>query len=231
MAIDTEEKMDKKLFVQAIIKFLSGLVLVGLVLFLPAGTLAYKQAWLLIGILFIPMFIAGLIMMKKSPDLLKKRLDAKEEQSEQKTVIALSGLMFLAAFVVAGLNFRFGWIVLPAWVSLAAAVIFLLAYALYAEVLRENVWLSRTIEVQENQKVIDTGLYGIVRHPMYMSTLLLFLSMPLVLGSVLSFVIMLAYVPIIAKRIRNEEKVLESGLEGYTEYKKRVRYKVIPFVW
>ncbi len=223
--------MDKKLFVQAIIKFLSGLVLVGLVLFLPAGTLAYKQAWLLIGILFIPMFIAGLIMMKKSPDLLKKRLDAKEEQSEQKTVIALSGLMFLAAFVVAGLNFRFGWIVLPAWVSLAAAVIFLLAYALYAEVLRENVWLSRTIEVQENQKVIDTGLYGIVRHPMYMSTLLLFLSMPLVLGSVLSFVIMLAYVPIIAKRIRNEEKVLESGLEGYTEYKKRVRYKVIPFVW
>jgi protein-S-isoprenylcysteine O-methyltransferase Ste14 len=204
---------------------------VGLVLFLPAGTLAYKQAWLLIGILFIPMFIAGLIMMKKSPDLLKKRLDAKEEQSEQKTVIALSGLMFLAAFVVAGLNFRFGWIVLPAWVSLAAAVIFLLAYALYAEVLRENVWLSRTIEVQENQKVIDTGLYGIVRHPMYMSTLLLFLSMPLVLGSVLSFVIMLAYVPIIAKRIRNEEKVLESGLEGYTEYKKRVRYKVIPFVW
>ncbi|MDO5326568.1 MAG: isoprenylcysteine carboxylmethyltransferase family protein [Clostridia bacterium] len=223
--------MDKKLFVQAIIKFLSGLVLVGLVLFLPAGTLAYKQAWLLIGILFIPMFIAGLIMMKKSPDLLKKRLDAKEEQSEQKAVIALSGLMFLAAFVVAGLNFRFGWIVLPAWVSLAAAVIFLLAYALYAEVLRENVWLSRTIEVQENQKVIDTGLYGIVRHPMYMSTLLLFLSMPLVLGSVLSFVIMLAYVPIIAKRIRNEEKVLESGLEGYTEYKKRVRYKVIPFVW
>lgn len=228
---EKEEKMDKKLFVQAIIKFLSGLVLVGLVLFLPAGTLAYKQAWLLIGILFIPMFIAGLIMMKKSPDLLKKRLDAKEEQSEQKAVIALSGLMFLAAFVVAGLNFRFGWIVLPAWVSLAAAVIFLLAYALYAEVLRENVWLSRTIEVQENQKVIDTGLYGIVRHPMYMSTLLLFLSMPLVLGSVLSFVIMLAYVPIIAKRIRNEEKVLESGLEGYTEYKKRVRYKVIPFVW
>ena len=223
--------MDAKLFSQAIIKFLSGLVLVGLLLFLPAGTFAYWQAWLLIGILFIPMFIAGLVMMKKSPELLRKRLDVKEEQSEQKTVIALSGLMFLAAFIVAGLNFRFKWIVLPAWVSWAAAAVFLLAYALYAEVLRENVWLSRTVEVQANQKVVDTGLYGVVRHPMYMTTLLLFLSMPLVLGSVLSFVIILAYIPIIAKRIRNEEKVLESGLEGYTEYKKRVRYKVIPYVW
>ena len=223
--------MDAKLFSQAIIKFLSGLVLVGLLLFLPAGTFAYWQAWLLIGILFIPMFIAGLVMMKKSPELLRKRLDVKEEQSEQKTVIALSGLMFLAAFIVAGLNFRFKWIVLPAWVSWAAAAVFLLAYALYAEVLRENVWLSRTVEVQANQKVVDTGLYGVVRHPMYMTTLLLFLSMPLVLGSVLSFVIILAYIPIIAKRIRNEEKVLESGLEGYTEYKKRIRYKVIPYVW
>ena len=169
--------------------------------------------------------------MMKSPGLLRKRLDAREEESEQKAVIALSGLMFLAAFVVAGLNFRFKWIVLPHWVSWAAAAVFLLAYALYAEVLRENVWLSRTVEVQENQKVIDTGLYGVVRHPMYMSTLLLFLSMPLVLGSVLSFAIMLAYIPIIAKRIRNEEKVLESGLEGYAEYKRRVRYKVIPLVW
>lgn len=223
--------MNTKLFIQAIVKFLSGLLLVGLLLFLPAGTLAYWQAWLLIGILFLPMFIAGLIMMKKSPDLLRKRLDAREEQMEQKTVIALSGLMFLAAFVVAGLNFRFGWIVLPAWVSYAAAVVFLLAYALYAEVLRENVWLSRTVEVQENQKVVDTGLYGMVRHPMYMSTLLLFLSMPLVLGSVISLCVMLAYIPIIAKRIRNEEQVLERGLEGYVEYKKRVRYKVIPFVW
>ena len=223
--------MDAKLFSQAIVKFLGGLLIVGLLLFLPAGSFGYWQGWLLMGILFIPMFIAGLIMMKKSPDLLRKRLDAKEEQSEQKAVIALSGLMFLAAFIVAGLNYRFGWIVLPAWVSWAAAVVFLLAYALYAEVLRENVWLSRTIEVQENQKVIDTGLYGVVRHPMYMTTLLLFLSMPLVLGSVLSFVIMLAYIPIIAKRIRNEEQVLESGLEGYTEYKKQVRYKVIPFVW
>jgi len=223
--------MDAKLFSQAIVKFLGGLLTVGLLLFLPAGAFGFWQGWLLMGILFIPMFIAGLIMMKKSPDLLRKRLDAKEEQSEQKAVIALSGLMFLAAFIAAGLNFRFGWIVLPAWVSWAATAVFLLAYALYAEVLRENVWLSRTVEVQENQQVIDTGLYGVVRHPMYMSTLLLFLSMPLVLGSVVSFVIMLAYIPIIAKRIRNEEQVLETRLAEYAEYKKRVKYKVIPFVW
>ena len=223
--------MDAKLFSQAIVKFLSGLLIVGLLLFLPAGTFAFWQAWLLMGILFVPMFLAGLVMMQKSPALLRKRLDAREAQSEQRAVIALSGLMFLAAFVVAGLNFRFGWIVLPDWVSYVSAVVFLLAYGLYAEVLRENVWLSRTVEVQENQKVIDTGLYGVVRHPMYMSTLLLFLAMPLVLGSVISLAIMLAYIPIIAKRIRNEEQVLESGLEGYTDYKKRVRYKVIPFVW
>ena len=223
--------MESKLFVQAIIKFLSGLLIVGVLLFLPAGTFGYRQAWLLIGILFIPMFIAGLIMMKKSPDLLRKRLNAKEEENEQKTVIVLSGMMFLSAFIAAGLNIRFGWVVLPAWVSYSAAVVFLLAYAVYAEVLRENAYLSRTVEVQENQKVIDTGLYGIVRHPMYMATLFLFLSMPLVLGSLISFVIILLYIPIIAKRIRNEEQVLEEGLEGYTEYKKRVRYKVIPFVW
>lgn len=223
--------MDLKLFTQAIFKFLGGLLIVGLLLFLPAGTFVWRQAWLLLGILFVPMFIAGLIMMKRAPDLLRKRLDAKEEEKEQKTVIVLSGLMFLAAFIVAGLNFRFRWIVLPVWVSWAAAVLFLLAYVLYAEVLRENVWLSRTVEVQENQKVVDTGFYGIVRHPMYMTTLLLFLSMPLVLGSVISFVIMLLYIPIIAKRIRNEEQVLEGGLEGYAEYKKRIRYKVIPFVW
>lgn len=223
--------MDAKLFSQAIVKFLSGVLIVGLLLFLPAGTFGYWQGWLLMGILFIPMFIAGLIMMRKSPDLLRKRLDAKEQQSEQKAVIGFSALMFLAAFIVAGLNFRFGWIVLTAWVSWAAAAVFLLAYALYAEVLRENVWLSRTVEVQENQQVIDTGLYGVVRHPMYMSTLLLFLAMPLVLGSVLSFVITLAYIPIIAKRIRNEEQVLEAGLEGYEEYQKRVRYRMIPFVW
>lgn len=223
--------MDKKLFSQAIVKFVSGLLLVGVLVFLPAGTFSFWQGWLLLGILFVPMFAAGLIMMKKSPDLLRKRLNVKEEQSEQKTVILLSGIMFLAAFIFAGLNFRFGWIRLPAWVSVAAAVFFLIAYMLYAEVLRENAYLSRTIEVQENQKVVDTGLYGVVRHPMYMTTLILFLAMPLVLGSLISFVITLAYIPIIAKRIRNEEKVLEEGLEGYKEYKKRVRWKVIPFIW
>ena len=222
---------DRKLFVQALVKFVCGLLLVGLLLFLPAGTFRWPQAWLLIGILFVPMFAAGLFMMWKNPDLLRKRLDAREEQDEQKTVIRLSGLMFLAAFVIAGLNFRFGWIPLPMSVSYAAAVIFLLAYTLYAEVLRENVYLSRTVEVQMGQKVIDSGLYGIVRHPMYMSTLVLFLSMPLVLGSVISFAVMLFYIPIIAKRIRNEEKVLEEGLPGYREYKARVRYKVIPYIW
>jgi protein-S-isoprenylcysteine O-methyltransferase Ste14 len=191
----------------------------------------YWQGWLLIGILFVPMFIAGLIMMKKSPELLRKRLNVKEEETEQKTVIMLSGIMFLAAFVVAGLNFRFGWIVLPEWVSYAGAIIFLAAYALYAEVLRENAYLSRTVEVQQDQKVIDTGLYGVVRHPMYMSTLLLFLAMPLVLGSIISFVITLAYIPIIAKRIGNEEKVLEDGLPGYAEYKNKVKRKVVPFIW
>ncbi|MBR3307579.1 MAG: isoprenylcysteine carboxylmethyltransferase family protein [Lachnospiraceae bacterium] len=223
--------MDSKLFVQGIAKFLSGLLLIGGLIFIPAGTLGFWQGWLLIGILFIPMFIGGLIMMKKSPDLLRKRLNVKEEQDEQKTVIILSGLMFLAAFILAGLNFRFGWIVLPVWVPYTAAAVFLAGYALYAEVLRENAYLSRTVEVQEDQKVIDTGLYGIVRHPMYMTTFLLFLSMPLVLGSVFSFVIMLLYIPIIAKRIQNEEQVLENGLDGYTEYKKRIKYKVIPFIW
>lgn len=223
--------MDTKLFCQGIIKFLAGLLILAALLFLSAGSFAYWQAWLFLGILFIPMFCAGIVMMFKNPELLRKRLNAKEEQTEQKEVILLSGLMFLASFIVAGLNFRFRWIVLPDQVSYAAAFVFLFAYALYAEVLRENTYLSRTIEVQENQKVVDTGLYGIVRHPMYMTTFLLFLSMPLVLGSVISFVIMLAYIPIIAKRIRNEEEVLENGLEGYTEYKNRVRYKVIPFLW
>ena len=225
------DNINKALFGQAITKFLGGVVLVGLLLFLPTGTLAWRQGWLLMGILFVPMFIAGLVMMKKNPELLRKRLDAREKETEQKAVLALSGGMFLAAFILAGLNYRFGWIVLPDWISYTAAVVFLLGYALYAEVLRENAYLSRTVEVQENQQVIDSGLYGIVRHPMYMSTLLLFLMMPLALGSVISFVIMLAYFPIIAKRIRNEEQVLEAGLAGYTEYKKRVRYKVIPFVW
>ena len=223
--------MDAKLFCQAISKFIIGLVMLGVLIFLPAGSFMYWQGWLLIGILFVPMFIAGLIMMKKSPELLRKRLNVKEEETEQKTVIMLSGIMFLAAFVVAGLNFRFGWIVLPEWVSYAGAIIFLAAYALYAEVLRENAYLSRTVEVQQDQKVIDTGLYGVVRHPMYMSTLLLFLAMPLVLGSIISFVITLAYIPIIAKRIGNEEKVLEDGLPGYAEYKNKVKRKVVPFIW
>ena len=223
--------MDKKLFGSAMLKFISGLLLVGLLLFLPAGSFAYWQAWLLIGILFLPMFLAGLVMMAKSPELLRKRLSAKEEQAEQKQVIAFSGLMFLAAFVLAGLNYRFGWLRQPRWLVWVAAALFLLGYLLYAEVLRENAYLSRTIEVQENQKVIDTGLYGVVRHPMYAATLLLFLAMPLVLGSPLSFAVMLLYLPIIAKRIRNEEAVLEQGLEGYTDYKKRVKYKVIPGIW
>ena len=223
--------MNSGLLTQAMIKFVAGVVLVGALLFLPAGTLSYWQAWLLMGILFVPMFIAGLVMMKKNPDLLRKRLNAREKQGEQKEVVALSGLMFLAAFVLAGLNERFCWIPLPAWISWVAAGVFLIAYAFYAEVLRENTYLSRTIEVQENQKVIDTGLYGVVRHPMYMSTLLLFLAMPLVLGSIPSFAVMLLYIPILAKRIRNEEKVLEAGLEGYAEYKKKVKYKVIPYLW
>ena len=226
-----DSDMDQKLFWSAMLKFLSGLLLVGLLLFLPAGTFAYWQGWLLIGILFVPMFIAGLVMMAKNPDLLRKRLKAKEEQTEQKQVIALSGLMFLAAFILAGLNFRFAWIVLPRWIVWTAALLFLLAYLLYAEVLRENAYLSRTIEVQENQKVIDTGLYGIVRHPMYAATILLFLTIPLVLGSLLSFAVMLLYLPIIAKRIRNEEAVLERGLAGYVDYKKRVKYQVIPGIW
>ena len=223
--------MNKGLFIQAISKFLAGLVLVGLLLFLPAGSLHYWQAWLLIGILFVPMFIAGLVMMGRNPDLLRKRLDAREKESEQKTVVALSGLLFIASFAVAALNWRFQWWVLPSWAVWVAAGLFLLSYLLYAEVLRENTYLSRTIEVQENQKVIDTGLYGIVRHPMYMATTVLFLTMPLVLASPISFFIMLGYLPVIAKRIRNEEKVLEEGLEGYSEYKEKVKYRILPLIW
>lgn len=223
--------MTKKLFCQAIIKFIMGVVIVGVLLFLPAGTFDYWQAWLLIAILFIPMFFAGIVMMLKNPELLQKRLNANEGEAEQKQVIALSGIMFLAAFIVAGLNIRFDWLILPAWISYVAAIIFLFAYILYAEVLRENMYLSRTVEVQENQKVIDTGLYGIVRHPMYMATLLLFLSMSLVLGSVFSFFILLLYIPILRKRISNEEKVLEQGLKGYFEYEKKVKYKIIPYIW
>lgn len=223
--------MNIKLFVQAIMKFLLGVVLVGLFVFWPAGTLAYFQGWLFMGILFIPMFCAGIVMMFKNPDLLKKRLNAKEKEAEQDLVVKLSGLMFLVGFVMAGLNYRFGWYVLPRYVSVIASVIFLVAYALYAEVLRENTFLSRTIEVQENQTVVDTGLYGIVRHPMYAVTLLLFLAMPLVLGSLISFVIFMAYPFLIAKRIKNEEMLLERELAGYKEYKTKVRYRLIPFIW
>lgn len=224
-------ELDKKLFAQAIIKVTAGILLLMLLIFLPAGTMRFPGGWLLMAILFIPMIIAGFVMMFKNPELLRKRLDAKEKEDEQKAVVALSGLMFICGFVVAGLDFRFGWFMLPEWVQIAAAAVFLLAYILYAEVLRENTYLSRTIEVQENQKVIDTGLYGIVRHPMYSATLLLFLAMPLVLGSIFSFIIFLAYPVIIAKRIKNEEKVLEEGLEGYKEYKLRVKYKMIPFIF
>ena len=231
MLINTHFLMDKRLFIQAMTKFLGGVVLVGLLLFLSAGSLRYWQAWLLIGILFVPMLMAGLVMMGRNPDLLRKRLDAREKESEQKTVVALSGLLFIASFAVAGLNWRFQWWVLPNWTVWVAAGLFLLSYLLYAEVLRENTYLSRTIEVQENQKVIDTGLYGIVRHPMYMASTVLFLAMPLVLASPISFFIMLGYLPVIAKRIRNEEKVLEEGLEGYSEYKKKVKYRILPLIW
>ena len=212
-------------------KFFAGLVLFGLLLFVPAGTIRYPNGWLLVTVLFVPMFIAGIVMMFKNPELLKKRLNAKEEEKEQKDVVALSGIMFLAAFITAGLSFRFRWFLLPKWAVILGTVIFLVAYAVYAEVLRENTFLSRTIEVQENQRVIDTGLYGIVRHPMYSATLFLFLSMGIILGSLFSFAILLLYIPIIGKRMKNEEQFLENGLEGYKEYKLKVRYKVIPFVW
>ena len=223
--------MTMKLFIGAITKFLLGVVLVGVLIFLPAGTFSFFNGWLLMGILFIPMFFAGIVMLFKNPDLLKSRLDAKEKQREQSLVVKLSGLMFLAGFVVAGLGVRFGWYALPKPVVIVAAVIFIIAYILYAEVLRENTYLSRTIEVQENQKVIDTGLYSIVRHPMYSVTVLLFLSMPLVLGSVYSFIIFLVYPFIIAKRIKHEEEFLEKELNGYREYKQKVKYRLIPFIW
>ena len=223
--------MSKALFFQAITKFALGVILVGALLFLPAGTLHWPAGWRLMALLFIPMFIAGLVMMAKNPDLLKKRLRAKEEQAEQSLVIKLSGLMFLVGFVLAGLDFRFGWLPLPGWVSPAASAAFLLAYVLYAEVLRENAYLSRTIEVQEGQKVIDTGLYGIVRHPMYSATVLLFLSMPLVLDSLIAFAVFLAYPLLIAKRIRNEEQVLTEGLPGYGEYCRRVKWRMLPLIW
>ncbi len=223
--------MTIRLFIQAICKFFLGVILVGVSIFLPAGSLSFFNGWLFMGILFVPMFSAGIVMMVKNPNLLKSRLNAKEKLQEQSLVVKLSGLMFLVGFVIAGFNYRFDWHRLPKSVVIFATVAFLAAYILYAEVLRENTYLSRTIEVQENQKVIDTGLYGIVRHPMYSVTLLLFLSMPLVLGSIYSFIVFLAYPFVIAKRIRSEEEFLEKELSGYREYKQKVKYRLIPFVW
>lgn len=223
--------MTAKLFIQAIAKLLLGVVLVGVLIFLPAGTIYFFNGWLLMGILFIPMIAAGIVMMCKNPKLLEKRLDVKEKQKEQQLVVKLSGLMFIAGFVVAGLGFRFGWYTLPRGVSIGAAVLFIFSYVMYAEVLRENTYISRTIGVVEGQKVVDTGLYGVVRHPMYSATLILFLSMPLILGSLYSFFVFLAYPFIIAKRIKNEEELLERELDGYSEYKQKVKYRLIPFVW
>lgn len=223
--------MTMKLFIQAILKFALGVVLVGAFIFLPAGTLNFAGGWLLMGILFVPMFIAGIVMMIINPSLLASRLNAKETEKTQSIVVKLSGLMFVAGFVLAGLDFRFEWIKLPFEVNIVAAVVFIIAYVIYAEVLRENTYLSRTIEVQEGQKVISTGLYGIVRHPMYFATILLFLAMPLVLGSVISFVVFLAYPFIIAVRIKNEEEFLCRELEGYEEYREKVKYRMLPFIW
>ena len=223
--------MDTKLFFQALSKFLIGFIIICMLLFIPAGTLDYPNGWLFMALLLIPMFFAGIIMLFKSPDLLRRRLNAKEEEDEQKTVILVSGIIFLLAFILAGLNFRFRWFKLPTLVIIIASAIFLLAYIMYAEVLRENEYLSRTVEVSEDQKVVDSGLYGIVRHPMYTSTIFLFLSMPLVLDSIFSFIVMLVYPIIIIFRIRNEERVLENELIGYEEYKEKVKYHLIPFVW
>ena len=223
--------MDIKLLLQAIIKYIFGVLIIGALLFIPANSFEYWNGWLFMGLLFIPMFLAGIILMIKNPELLRKRLNAKEQENEQKWVLLFSGLMFIAGFIVAGLNYKYKWIEMPNAVTIISSILFIIAYILYAEVLRENTYLSRTIEVQENQKVIDTGLYGIVRHPMYAVTILLFLTMPLILGSIISFIIFLIYPIIYDKRIKNEEKVLEKVLKGYAEYKKKVKYKVIPFVW
>ena len=220
-----------KLLAEALVKFTCGLLLVGLLIFLPAGTLRYPYGWLLIGLLFGPMLIAGFVMLAKSPDFLKKRLDAKEKQAAQKGVLAFSGLMFIAGFVVAGLDFRFGWSQMPTWVVITASVMFVVSYALYAEVMRENAYLSRTIKVEEGQTVVDTGLYGIVRHPMYMVTILLFLMIPLVLGSWYALIAFAFYPAIIIVRLKDEEDLLTRELPGYTEYKQKVKYRIIPFIW
>ncbi len=221
----------KQLLISALTKFLAGLVLMGLVLFLPAGTWNYPNAWLFLGLLFIPMLILGIVLFFKAPELLEKRLQSKEKESTQKGVVAASGLMFIGSFVLAGLDFRFGWTNVPAWLVTVAAIVLLASYGMYGEVMRENAYLSRTVEVQENQKVIDTGLYGVIRHPMYTATIFLFLAIPLVLGSWIAFAVMLLYPVAIIARIGNEEKVLEEGLSGYKEYKKKVKYRLVPFVW
>lgn len=220
-----------KLLAEALTKFFCGLILVGALIFLPAGTFAYSWGWLLIGLLFVPMLIAGFVMLFKSPDFLRKRLDAKEKQGKQKGVLALSGLMFIAGFVVAGLDFRFGWSSVPAWVIIAASVLFLVAYALYAEVMRENAYLSRTVKVEEGQQVVDSGLYGIVRHPMYAVTILLFLMIPLVLGSWYALIVFGFYPAIIIVRLKDEEELLTRDLPGYAEYKQKVKYRIIPYIW
>lgn len=223
--------MDGKLFIQALTKVVLGAVMVALLIFVPAGTVHFRNGWILMAILFVPMFLAGIYMLFKRPDLLRKRLNAKEKELEQKEVVLMSGLMFVISFVLAGLNYRYGWVAMPEWGPVAAAILFLAGYLMYGVVISENEYLSRTIEVQEGQKVVDTGLYGIVRHPMYAATLLMFLSMPLVLGSPLSFLVSLLYIPIIIKRIGNEEKVLSEGLDGYADYMRKVKYRVIPFIW
>jgi len=228
---ETKGEDKVKLVISALVKFLLGVLLVGLLLFLPAGSLWFVNAWLFIGLLFFPMLVLGIVMLVKSPALLAKRLNAKEKEETQRWVVAVSGLLFFAGFLVAGFDFRFGWSHVPLWLVVIASVILLVSYALYAEVMRENAYLSRTVEVQEGQKVVDTGLYGIVRHPMYAVTVWLFLSIPIVLGSFWSLLCFLPYVAVIAVRIGNEEKVLEAGLDGYTEYKKRVKYRIVPFVW
>ena len=215
----------------AILKYVSGIILIGVLLFLPAGDIHWKNGWLLMAVLFMPMFFAGTLMYIKAPDLLRSRLKAKETQSDQKDVIRYSGVMFLATFILAGLNYRFQWTTMPETIVWIGVAVFLLAYSMFGEVLRENQYLSRVIEVQANQTVVDTGLYGIVRHPMYSATVMLFLSMPLILNSLPSFIIMLAYIPIIVKRIKNEEAVLEEELKGYTEYKDKVKYRILPFIW
>ena len=223
--------MDINLFLNAIIKYVLGVLIIGILLFIPAGSIGYWNGWLFMGLLFIPMFVAGIVLMIKNPELLRKRLNSKEKEKEQKHILFYSSLMFISGFVIAGLNYKYNWIVLPNIVIIISSIVFVIAYILYAEVLRENTYLSRNIEVQDNQKIIDTGLYSIIRHPMYAITIILFLTMPLILGSVFSFIIFLVYPLIISKRIKNEEKILEKDLKGYTEYKNKVKYKIIPFIW